>query len=825
MEIKEDKKIVFCIPERESSHENGQGFLRPVFEETIDGLRPVNEQVFLKNGLIHVTKGYSKFLNSQEGQFYKVEANISRSWNENNSHVGISKYVTFDRFSEISKYLDVNLLIDTDYPDPAQNDGMICFSNSIPVSAFFISCINESGNRLVIGPVEVIRESIREESGGYYFKYRAPDKHFGGKWSRISGISHSTMTFDYDLISDGVIFSALGNKYLVNCDHLPHESSELLDLSSDENIIRWASKLLKVQDFEVGNQLPQLKDKLNELPNDINIPDDVFELRKKRLISFLEKLGKMEGFGQILSDFLRSDEGQERIKNYVDTNRDSLLSRYFKEELEKNALEAEKTVKEEIMSKERTLKKLTDKISEAESKDEQVEKSKVGLKIEAMNKELQSICKKKDMYFDFSELKTRKNILNEEIEQLKDDKLKAISLLKETRSTIGQTQQKHTSNLINLKMGLDAISGNVNLANEIKVDIPKRTKFEKIRSENDKARLEVIKLLTNNLSKRGRVVNQDDVAILLTCIIQNLIVTLAGKPGSGKSSTVGEIAHVLGMQKENKYAHIQVQRGWSSDRDLLGFYNKLSHSYDPDCFGLYRLINGLQEIPSEEQFSIALLDEANLSSIEHYWSGFMGACDNYDSFSIPGTKQGEVLTLPKGLRFVATVNYDRTTEPLSARFLDRSPVIYIENSISGLLSQEYLENNEDTISNFSFDELEELFNKHKTLDFKTDERRIIEEILEKHRFIDIGHRKLKAICAFTETLRYVLSEDQSEMLKAFDYAILVYVLPLINGQGREYSKAIKEFNDYLLSQGLLQSSKRLNSIIYNSQFEAYSFFS
>ena len=156
------------------------------------------------------------------------------------------------------------------------------------------------------------------------------------------------MAFDYDLIPDGVIFSVRGNKYLVNCDHLPHESSALLDLSSDENIIRWASKILKAQNFEVVNQLPQLKDKLNELPNDLNIPDDVFELRKKRLIGFPDKLGKMEGFGQILSDFLRSDEGQERIKNYVDTNRDSLLSRYFEEELEKNALEAEKTAQQEI---------------------------------------------------------------------------------------------------------------------------------------------------------------------------------------------------------------------------------------------------------------------------------------------------------------------------------------------------------------------------------------------------------------------------------------------------------------------------------------------
>ncbi|GFO72835.1 hypothetical protein BJAS_P3359 [Bathymodiolus japonicus methanotrophic gill symbiont] len=818
MELKEDKKIVFCIRERENRHENGQGFLRPVFEETIDGLRPVNEQEFLKNGLIHVTKGYSKFINSQEGQFYKVEVNVSLSWDENNSHDGISKYVTFDKFAEISKYLDVNLLIDTDYPDPAQSDGMVCFSNSIPCSAFFISCTNESGRRLVIGPVEVLRESVREESGGYYFKYRAPDKPFGGKWRRISGVSHSTKAFDYDLIPDGVIFSALGNKYLVNCDFLPHESSTLLDLSSDDNIIRWASRLLKDQNIGVGNQFSQLKDKLNQLSSDSHIPDDVFELRKKRLISFPDKLGKMEGFGQILSDFLRSDEGQEKIKNYVNTNRDSLLSRYFEEELKKNTLEAEKAAQEEIALKAQKLQQLKSEIND-------LEKSKPVIELEDMKQELIAIREEKDIVYNVSELKTHKKILMDEIEKIKKEKSKAENLLEETQDTINQSQTKHTSTLIELKMGLDAISGNINLTDEIKADIKKNITFEKINSENDKARLDVIKILTNNLSKRRRVVNQDDVAILLTCIIQNLIVTLAGKPGSGKSSTVGEIAHVLGIQKENKYAHIQVQRGWSSDRDLLGFYNKLNNSYEPDCFGLYRLINGLQEIPSEQQFSIALLDEANLSSIEHYWSVFMGACDNSDSFSIPGTKRGEVLSLPKGLRFVATVNYDRTTEPLSARFLDRSPVIYIENSISGLLSQEYSENNEDTISQFSLNELEELFNKHKTLDFKTDERRIMEEIIEKHRFIDIGHRKLKAICAFTETLRYVLSEDHSEMLKAFDYAILVYVLPLINGQGREYSKAIKEFNDYLSSQGLLRSSKRLRSIISNSQFEAYSFFS
>ena len=45
----EDKKIVFCMPERQTSHDIGQGFIRPVFEETVDGLKPIDEDVFKNN--------------------------------------------------------------------------------------------------------------------------------------------------------------------------------------------------------------------------------------------------------------------------------------------------------------------------------------------------------------------------------------------------------------------------------------------------------------------------------------------------------------------------------------------------------------------------------------------------------------------------------------------------------------------------------------------------------------------------------------------------------------------------------------------------------
>lgn len=307
---------------------------------------------------------------------------------------------------------------------------------------------------------------------------------------------------------------------------------------------------------------------------------------------------------------------------------------------------------------------------------------------------------------------------------------------------------------------------------------------------------------------------------MLTCITQNLITTLAGQPGSGKSSAVTELSSVLGLQDRNKYVRIQVQRGWTSDRDLLGFYNKLSHYYDPDRFGLYKLINGLQDIPSHSQFSLALLDEANLSPIEHYWSGFMGACDDPDSFST----QGSEVDLPTGLRFISTVSYDRTTEPLSSRFIDRSPVIYIDNKPAHYMSAPQISGDSpnEEVCNYSFDELLNLFGRNNNAEFTSDESRIIETILENHQFISIKHRKINSVRQFTSTLRDVLSSELSENLNAFDYAILVHILPMLSGQGRHYTKLI---NDFLQQQGLKYSAGRVKGIIDRSQYDTYSYFS
>src|SRR5699024_2312845 len=75
-----------------------------------------------------------------------------------------------------------------------------------------------------------------------------------------------------------------------------------------------------------------------------------------------------------------------------------------------------------------------------------------------------------------------------------------------------------------------------------------------------------------------------------------------------------------------------------------------------------------------------ILDEANLSPIEHYWSTFYNLTDSIATQSnLLSISLGNNLNLEfaNNLRFIATINYDQTTENLSPRVIDRANIIQI----------------------------------------------------------------------------------------------------------------------------------------------------
>ena len=133
---------------------------------------------------------------------------------------------------------------------------------------------------------------------------------------------------------------------------------------------------------------------------------------------------------------------------------------------------------------------------------------------------------------------------------------------------------------------------------------------------------------------------------------------------------VNTLAKSLGLY-DDRFAEILVERGWTSSKDLIGYYNPLTKEIEetqPD------FSNCMKQLTRENAENVVkapyfvLLDEANLSPIEYYWSHFNFFADDPSKQKITYS-DGTEYSFGTELRFLATINYDQTTADLSPRFL------------------------------------------------------------------------------------------------------------------------------------------------------------
>ena len=151
--------------------------------------------------------------------------------------------------------------------------------------------------------------------------------------------------------------------------------------------------------------------------------------------------------------------------------------------------------------------------------------------------------------------------------------------------------------------------------------------------------------------------------------------------------------------------------------------------------------------------------------------------------------------VPRHLRFLATVNFDHTTEELSPRFLDRAWIISLEPEMLKLADIE-----DDTVScnpvTYDFSSLEMSFtNSGKEGDILKPIATKWENIQKifKDNKIPIMPRNLKMVKNYMITA-CSLMETQSEETKfaPIDYAVAQKILPTINGAGDKYDKLITD---------------------------------
>ncbi|PSR53262.1 hypothetical protein AHMF7605_06820 [Adhaeribacter arboris] len=388
------------------------------------------------------------------------------------------------------------------------------------------------------------------------------------------------------------------------------------------------------------------------------------------------------------------------------------------------------------------------------------------------------------------------------------------------------------NHLLGLKPYVDFLNGIVPTDLNGESDKPLGLSKPNIKEQAPNRLEDYINEVRHNLNIIGREIEFNELANYIINIHQSFLSVFAGLPGVGKTSLVTKLVEALGFK--NRFLPISVSKGWTSTKDLIGYFNPLSNQFQASKTNFYHEVIERYQFEIKQELDIpyyVLLDEANLSPIEHYWSDFMRLTDPESEKIISiGGKEGNI-HIGKGLRFIATINYDHTTEVLSPRLIDRAPIILL-NPKKDLIDNLEINNLPKVQDYLSTEQLNALFYNPNGI-FKEDERLLFLEIknnLENDDTLNFGNpiiispRKQNSVINYCSTGRLIFKEE-SLQFTALDYAVLQHILPLINGRGEKFKKRLEALSK-TIERSLPKTSFTLNQIISSgiSNYNNFKFF-
>ena len=315
----------------------------------------------------------------------------------------------------------------------------------------------------------------------------------------------------------------------------------------------------------------------------------------------------------------------------------------------------------------------------------------------------------------------------------------------------------------------------------------------------------IIERIHDYIKSANREISYNDVANYLTCIMQGFITTFAGEPGTGKTSLCTMLAKSLGLARtdaSSRFIDISVERGWTSHKDFIGYYNPLTKQIEKSNNEVYDAFSRLDKEcsnPVDAPFLI-LLDEANLSPIEHYWATFLKLCDPDSPHSRSLVLGGNhFLKIPDHLRFLATVNFDHTTEELSPRFLDRSWIVTLNPpDINSVALIDYEIDNLESIVPFSslssaFLSRNDGMQNDSFLHRCHEKWIVIQQVFKKNNLSIMPRNQKMVLSYYTTACRYMESGESG--LTPLDYAVSQKILPTVNGTGKHYHVLLTELRE------------------------------
>lgn len=707
----------------------------------------------------------------------------------------LSKHPLSSKLIQVIEVEERNL----SFAEPLKNPVHIYGSGVAPQTSLVLITQTDNGREKYYGPFEcaVQENEIKLKASGSFD-------------NSVAGFNESSFRFKVDLLDAGSELSAR----FVSVDEFKEKfnsSGELFDWISDDDLLNALGRVSRSMDEPLTkNQMRNLKGAISEC-KDAEAKIQLTDARRRRMLALLGtyeqwsslpsevQKGAIESADpQQLADYLLNDENftmfYEKVSSVDDVcarleqNRAKYRERCDTAKKDAEAAEAQKAqAQKELASYEESL----------DEKRQQLERE-VAEKTEAAIRER-------------TEIQDEIAQLEEKRETLQKDK---IILEHQIKGVIeGMSDELSVSNKIlesaMIKQIVTSLSGQVP-EEEAGEGAPEAAFSVSVLIREDEVELDDKKLvdqLENLICELGgRDLTRNDIINLMICLNQGYVLTLAGLPGTGKTSLASILAGALGLDNSaaKRYTEVSVARGWTSYKDFVGYYNPLTGTMEKSnaaVFNAFAMLNdeiaaGLR--PDEVAPYFVLLDEANLSLIEHYWAPFLKACDSFRNGLVSLSLGGESnLLLPTYLRFIATVNFDHTTEELSPRFLDRSWVITLDPDTFDFEDDDLTFTTPDysEARAYSVSRLQQTFGTKKNASMKPALKAKMKEVLEicSEHHCPVSPRSQKMIWNYICTADILM--DQSTAQTSFspvDYAVSQKVLPLLAGTEEKVEKLLRD---------------------------------
>ncbi|BAW80631.1 ATPases associated with a variety of cellular activities [Candidatus Nitrosoglobus terrae] len=638
--------------------------------------------------------------------------------------------------------------------------------------------------------------------------------------------------------TQGTVF--LGNVKTI----IDRKDNNFIDFISDEQLISTYGKKIasnsEIKNFSKST-IDQIKKHYSSIPDYERFPD-----RFERFFECLDNAGQWGNTRtELLDNFFSSPKGEKILNKYIEENKE----RYFKaekqsyleglkenskkerEEIEKFKQEKEE-LKLDIIKKSRERDELeTNNPSRVSALTE--EEKNITQSIADKQNKLDKLEEKHDSYKTIHELKNKIKKLEDERDGFLRRKEEMEKQVKKVKDELNKENHELIAKLVKLKPEVDALCGLSPKPALKSLDYGVKVRTNSNESLED-TREELINSVLDSLNSQGRKLDYYFIANLLITIAQCQFTLFSGLPGMGKTSLAKMLGISLGLG--NRFLNIPVARGWTSYRDILGFYNALSQSYTSASSGLFELLQFLHKEHNEHNehkekiegaLSIILLDEFNLSQPEHYFSPFLEMADPESKRALTtGNPEEPYLQIPQYLRFLGTLNQDESVQTLTPRLLDRAAIINFDefepdDELNVLEWNTKEQPKEQQVEAISGNRFIEIFRPNPLEMMPQDIESVLEAIRRTLREdnlalghpINISPRKIKFIRAYCNVAHSMVGGHYT----ALDYAISQHVIPLLNGYGGGFKKRLEAL-DQALPDEMEISKKQLKRLMsYDSQ--------